>query len=197
MRPSTRDLMSYCSPRWISDYHFSNALRFRMSDIDDLRYPAGSKAILLWGGVGADGVPLLEPAFVVDAPPELPDSAGDYSITGRAGNGAELFSFGFTMPETAGGDGSSSFAFVLPVEPGWERNLSSIALTGPYGSVMLDGSSDLRTAILRDARTGQVRGILRDSAATRVTQADTDSTVLRGLEVLFSRGIPDEGAWRR
>ena len=197
VRPSTRDLMSYCSPRWISDYHFSNALRFRMSDIDDLRYPAGSKAILLWGGVGADGVPLLEPAFVVDAPPELPDSAGDYSITGRAGNGAELFSFSFTMPETAGGDGSSSFAFVLPVEPGWERNLKSIALTGPYGSVMLDGSSDLRTAILRDARTGQVRGILRDSAATRVTRADTDGTVLRGLEVLFSRGIPDEGAWRR
>ena len=27
---ATADVMSYCRPRWISDYHFSNALRFRL-----------------------------------------------------------------------------------------------------------------------------------------------------------------------
>ena len=28
--PNRHDLMSYCHPQWISDYHFSNALRFRL-----------------------------------------------------------------------------------------------------------------------------------------------------------------------
>ena len=30
VNPSTPDLMSYCHPRWISDYDFTNALRFRL-----------------------------------------------------------------------------------------------------------------------------------------------------------------------
>lgn len=195
--PSTPDLMSYCSPRWIGDYHFSNALRFRRSETPAPQRRAGARAILLWGGTGADGTPLLEPAFVVEAPPVLPDSAGDHSITGRTPGGAELFSLSFTMPETADGDGGSSFAYVLPVEPGWERRLASIALTGPGGSVVLDGAGDLRMAILRNPQTGRIRGILRDGDATRAMQADTAGNVPPGLEVLFSRGIPDEGAWRR
>jgi len=194
---STPDLMSYCNPRWISDYHFANALRFRTGDSEGRKHRSGSRAILLWGGVDADGLPLLEPAFALHAPPALPDSAGDYSITGRTGNGAELFSFTFTMPATADGDGSSSFAFVLAAETGWERNLASITLAGPHGSVRLDGNSDLRMAILRNPRTGQVRGILRDADATRVTRGDGRGNVPGGFEVLFSRGLPDEGARRR
>ena len=197
VKPSTRDLMSYCSPRWISDYHFANALRFRNSDTGSRRRLARSKAILLWGGTGADGAPLLEPVFVVDAPPHPPDSAGDHSITGRTGNGAELFFLSFAMPETAGGDGGSSFAFVLPVEPGWELGLASITLAGPGGAVVLDGGSDLPMAILRNPQTGRVRGILRDGEAARVTTSATDGRIPPGVEVMFSRGIPDRRAWRR
>lgn len=37
-------------------------------------------SLLLWGGVHEDGAPFLEPAFVVDAPPTLPDFAGDYRL---------------------------------------------------------------------------------------------------------------------
>ena len=65
-----RDLMTYCSPRWISDYSFTNALRYRLFDEGPpaAAIAASSKSLLLWGGVGADSVPYLEPAFVVDAP---------------------------------------------------------------------------------------------------------------------------------
>ena len=196
-----RDLMSYCNPRWISDYSFSNALRYRLFDEGSPAaavIAASSKSLLLWGGVAADSVPYLEPVFVVNAPPTLPDSAGEHRITGRTANGRQLFSFSFAMPEVADGDGSSSFAFVLPARPGWAGALASITLSGPGGSVTVDGESDLPMAILRNPRTGQVRGILRDlPPATQAARAALGRAAGPELEVLISRVIPDAAAWRR
>ena len=209
--PFRPDLMSYCKPAGISDYHFANALRFRLFD-ERQPQPASliaqhkgppqpasliaqeAKSLLLWGGTDAEGQPFLNPSFVVDAPSKLPRAPGDHRITGRSGSGDELFSVGFTMPEVADGDGSSSFAFVLPVEPGWAVRLASITLSGPGGSVTLDSATDTPLFILVDPSTRQVRGILRDlpqaGASALVDQADTES-----LDVLFSRGIPDAAAW--
>ena len=205
------DLMSYCGPAWISDYHFANALRFRLFDEGPPRgasllaqdegppRPASliaqeAKSLLLWGGMDAEGQPFLNPSFVVDAPSALPRAPGEHRITGRSGSGDELFSVDFTMPDVADGDGSSSFAFVLPVEPGWAVRLASITLSGPGGSVTLDSGTDIPLFILVDPSTRQVRGILRDlpqaGASALVRQAGTDS-----LDVLFSRGIPDAAAW--
>ena len=197
-RPSDRDLMSYCGSG-ISDYHFNNALRFRLFDDGTAAaaVSASSRSLLLWGGVGADSVPYLEPAFVVDAPAALPDSAGEFRITGRTGGGGQLFSLSFTMPATADGDGSSSFAFAVPVRAGWEGSLATITLSGPGGSVTLDGESDIPMAILRNPRTGQIRGILRDPPPATQEAADAVGARAPGLEVLFSRGIPGAEAWRR
>jgi len=199
VHPSTVDLMSYCGPQWISDYHFTNALRFRLHNEESAAatVSASTPSLLLWGGVGADSVPYLEPAFVIDAPTALPDSAGEHRITGRTADGGELFSLSFTMPVTADGDGSSSFAFALPVRAGWEGSFATITLSGPGGTVTLDGESDIPMAILRNPQTGQVRGILRDPPQATEVAADATGVSAPGLEVLFSRGIPSGGAWRR
>ena len=201
--PSSRDVMGGCGGgrTWISDYNFTTALRFRLSDAEHAGVPARPppvKSLLLWGGAAADSVLHLEPAFVVEAPAALPDSGGDYRITGRTDGRAELFSLTFTMPETADGDGGSSFAFVLPVRPGWEGSLASITLTGPNGSATLNGESHQPMAILRDRRTGQVRGILRDlPPPPRAAMDATGHVAGAALEVLISRGIPEAAAWRR
>ena len=202
--PDAPDLMGYCfESRWISDYHFTNALRFRLSDADSVGLPDRAqhqRSLLLWGGVDAAGNPFLEPAFVVDdAPPELPRSRGAYRITGSTEGGSELFSLSFDMPQVADGDGSSSFAFVLPVRSGWEGNLAVVTLSGPGGSVALDGESDHAMAILRNPVTGQVRAILRDLPRMDGAQADAVDALGagQGLETLFSRGIPDATDWRR
>ena len=102
------------------------------------------------------------------------------------------------MRELADGDGRSGFAFILPTRPEWASSLASITLAGPGGAVTLDGDSDSPMAILRNPRTGQVRGILRDPSLTiqAVGEATGQSTG-PGLDVLFSRGIPDAEAWRR
>ena len=199
VQPSRPDLMAYCGPRWMSDYHFTNALAFRQSDAEQPSQGPGTKSLLLWGGVAADGVPFLEPAFVVEAPPTPPQSGGEYRLTGRSRGGTELFSLSFGMPVVADGDGSSSFAFAIPVDSGWEHRLEVITLSGPGGSVMLDAVSNQPVVILRNPRGGQVRAILHDVPELAMEQADVGAALGAGsgLEVLFSRGIPDAAAWRR
>ena len=194
------DLMSYCGPKWISDYYFEQALRFRLADEGASRTATAGpdRSLLLWGGIGSDGKPYLEPAFVVDARPVLPGSGGDYRIAGRTRKGTELFDLTFAMPEVADGDGRANFAFVLPLQAAWDDDLASITLSGPGGSATLDESTDQPMAILRDPRTGQVRGFLSDPpAATQVASDAAAGAAESGLETLFSRGIPDARAWRR
>ena len=209
--PSTPDLMSYCRPNWVGDYHFSGALRYRLdteggAGTSLLATPA--RSLLLWGGVGAGGAPFLEPAFVVEAPASLPPSTGDYRIIGRTANGEELFSLPFAMPEVADGDGGSSFAFTLPIEPGWAEDLAGVTLSGPGGAVTLDEDTNRPVTILRNPATGQVRAILRGGQAAaapddtapgvRQTPAAEQFALPPGadIEALTSRGLPDPEDWR-
>ncbi|WP_420633810.1 leucine-rich repeat domain-containing protein [Candidatus Palauibacter sp.] len=200
--PSAPDLMSYCRPAWISEYHFSKALRTRLVyRAADATYAGTARSLLLWGGADGEGRPFLEPAFVVDAPRALPAAGGGaFALTGRSATGDVLFSLSFNMPEIADGEGRSSFAFMLPVEAGWGDELVSIAISGPGGTATLDGDTDQPMVILRDPRSKQVRGFLRDlppsALAGGAAVADAVSPE-PGLEALFSRGLPDSRAWRR
>ncbi len=198
---SRSDLMSYCDPAWISDYHLANALGFRLFDeVSDgtAAAPVPDRSLLLWGGVDAGGVPFLEPAFVTDAPPALPDSAGEYRLAGRTVEGREIFSLGFAMPEVADGDGSSSFVFALPVRAGWAGSLAAIALTGPGGTVTMDRDTDRPMVILRDPETGQVRGMLRGVRPEELPRAGAAGSLTPGTGpgLVSSRGIPDADACR-
>ncbi len=202
--PATRkDHMSYCNPDWTSDYHFTNALRHRLVDEADSASAlaaAPARSLLLWGGVDATGTPFLDPVFVADAPPALPDSAGDWTVIGRDAGGRELFSLSFAMQAALAEEAeASSFVFALPARTGWADALASVTLSGPAGTATLDGDGDAPMAILRDPVTGQVRGFLRDvgdPAAARRAAAGALAWPAGGLEVLFSRGIPAARAGR-
>ena len=200
--PDYTDLMGYCNQRyWISDYHFTNALRYHVHTAGSgglsSQVAVVAKSLLLWGGVDAGGTPFLEPTFLVDAPPAMPRSTGEYGLSGRTAGGDELFSLSFDMPEVADGDGRSSFAFTLPMQPEWAGQLARINLSGPGGSVTLGQDSSRPVTILRNPRTGQIRGILRGSAATPPNLDITVSALSLdpGLERLTSRGIPDPDDW--
>ena len=200
--PATRkDHMGYCNPNWTSDYHFTNALSHRLDDEGASASALASrttKSLLLWGGVDTTGTPFLNPAFVVDAPPTLPDSAGDYTVTGRDASGRALFSLSFAMSLAVAEEREvSSFVFALPVQPGWADALANVTLSGPDGTDPLDSGSDMPMAILRDPRTGQVRGILRGRSLQAEVAAEAVGVGAPSLEVLFSRGIPGAAAWDR
>ena len=196
--PSRKDLMSYCPPRWIGGYHVARALRYRLAEEEPPAPPPSPvPSLLLWGGADAGGVPFLEPAFAVDAPPALPVSGGEYRLVGRDGDGGELFALEFDMRTVTHGDGRSSFAFALPVRSGWDDVLASLTITGPGGSATLSAETDIPMALLRDPRTGRMRGFVRGQAASDLATGRVTRWSNRGLEAVFSRGIPEPGTWRR
>ena len=189
---SHKDLMTYCEPVWISDYSFTRGMIHRLGQRAAIAH--STRSLLLWGRQDENGNPILEPAFVIDAPPVVPATPGDYEVTGQDHDGEVLFTVSFDMTEASDG-GNPSFVFALPAQPEWADRLARITLSGPSGSVSLDGESDSAIAILRDPQTGTVRGILRD--LERAAAARIGSRAGRGLEVLFSRGVPDEQAWKK
>ena len=215
--PHAADIMSYCGPpRWISGYGFTKAMNYRLrtengasaTAVASARAPvpaeAPTRTLLLWGGVDARGEPFLEPAFVLDAPPAVPASAGEYELTGRAETGGELFSVSFDMQETVDGDGESAFVFSLPAQAEWAGLLASITLTGPAGSTTLDRATDRPMAILRDPESGQVLGILRgpssgDPARAVASAGLAGAAAAAGsdMEIVVSRGIPAEAGRER
>ena len=206
---STGDIMSYCDPHWISDYHFTNALRYRLEAASAASAgsagsaasvarpaPASVTSLFVWGGVEAGGRPFLEPAFVVDVPPVVSAEGGDYRLEGADAEGRRLFSLSFDMQAMADGDGSSGFAFALPAAPGWAGALARITLTGPGGSASLDGASDRPPVIPRDlAGSTREQGPTAAMAVTAAVAAMLPGS--DGLDVLFSRGLPAPDAWRR
>ena len=200
--PTTWDLMGCVGPlQWIGEYNFTKATRFRVSDEDAADGAVAAdptRTLLLWGGIDEAGAPFLDPAFIVESAPKLPETGGDYEIKGRAADGGEMFTLRFDMPNVADGEGGSSFVFALPADPAWGGNLAEITLSGPGGTFRLDDETDLPMAILRAPGTGRVRGILRDVAASDLGQMAADGVALAaGLDVRFSRGIPDLADWDR
>ena len=136
--PQTADLMGYCVlPNWISDFFFNKALDRRLAEDGATAAAIAAAAdpvrtLLLWGGRDEDGVPYLDPAFVVDAVPSIPTTSGEYTIEGATADGTPIFSFYFDMPTIADGEGEeTSFVFALPVQSHWANDLASITLSRP------------------------------------------------------------------
>ncbi len=188
--PYATDLMSYCRGGWISDYHVTNSLHHRL-EAETATGTVKTWSVLVWGGTDADGNLFLEPAFMVNAIPTLPTAGGEFQLRGRTETGGDAFSFSFDMlyiPDVE--DERSSFVFAVPVT--WTGPLTSISLAGGDESVALDQASNSPMTILRDAVTGQIRAMLRGPET-----AAMDAAADPRLEVLFSRGIPEEAAQRR
>ena len=201
MAPETPDLMSYCNPRWISDYNFIKALNHRAKTAGKL-LASGSAlpltTLLLWGGVDAQGEPVLEPVFVGHAPPFLPETTGPYRLEGFGDSGVSLFVLDFGMAEIADGNGGGAFAFALPVQPAWATDLQRVTLSGPEGRRTLERTGQHTAVLLLDSTSGRVRGILRDwPDALQPSTANRRVLPEPGLEAVISRGIPGADSWRR
>ncbi|WP_419949772.1 Ig-like domain-containing protein [Candidatus Palauibacter sp.] len=194
--PVLADLMAYCRPRWISDYHFTKAAEYRLRvAAADARVTGGAtRNLLLWGGVEG-GRLVLDPSFVVESVPQLPEAGGPYRLEGRDASGGAVFSLDFDMAAVSDGDpGDGGFVFALPVAAGWEE-LASITLSGPEGVVSLDRDSGRAMGLLLDDATGAARGFLRDLPVA-ADGASADG-LEPGLRIQVSRGVPGREAWPR
>ena len=181
------DIMSYCVPTWISDYHFSRATSHRLNGdggvILDGEGGGGDRGdmLVVWGSV-RDGRVRLDPAFVVEAPPALPETDGPYRIEGLDADGVTGFSLSFSPTPLEFGGGS--FVYMVPWEAGWADSLDRISLAGPEGEHTLTRFAAPPTAVVTDPSTERIRAIIRD----------WDGGPLPGegaANVTISRGIPD------
>ena len=199
--PDTPDVMSFClDDFWISDYHFRRAMIYRIRGQPAPRViarTAASRVLLLWGGVSERDGLVIEPSFVVDAPPFLPVQEGPYGLAGYDGNGNTLFTLSFAMGEIVDGEGGGNFAFTIPVRSDWPARLTRITLSGPEGDAELTRDGEYATGLLLDRLTGEVRGFQRidgpepGAAARSARRVVPDS----GLDVIVSPGIPAPSDW--
>ena len=157
------------------------------------------KDIRIGGGV-AGGRLDIQPAFVLDAPPTLPERAGPYRLVGSDAQDGELFALRFDMQEVADPEteGDAGFTFAIPVQAGWAEAMATITLTGPEGSATLarDDPASAAAALVLDEATGRIQAILHASPEQTVA-ADQRMFTSPGTVTLFSRGIPGPEAWRR
>ena len=204
--PFVSDHMSYCGPPdWTSDYNFRKAMNNRLSRADGRRtvseFSPSGKSLLIWGGIDEDGELYLEPSFVVDAPPSLPNGSGPYQIAGEDANGNTLFEMSFSMDEIVCGEVESEgggFVFALPVRADWSGRLEQIKLSGPGGYMAMTRDGSPSAALLLDEGTGEFRGLLRDWPGPGSSPRTARRTLPEpGLEVIVSPGIPDASDWER
>ena len=195
--PDSPDIMSYCRTKtWISDYHFRKAIEYRLTEevIDQSTAGASTRSLLLWGGINENGVPVLEPAFAVDAEPSVPGEPGPYRVTGLDADERVLFSIDFTMDSMVDTEGGA-FSFVLPVQPSWKDSLYRIELSGPEGVATVGGDGENAVAMLKDRFNGQVRGFLRDLPVDAGELSARRALPESGLDVVISRGVPAPEEW--
>ena len=184
------DIMSYCAPTWISDYHFSRATSHRLNGdggvILDGSGPKGDggdrdKMLVVWGSV-RDGRLGLDPAFVIDAPPALPETDGPYRVEGLDANGLTGFSLSFSPTPLEFGGGS--FVYMVPWEAGLADGLDRMVLTGPEGEYTLTRSGSPPMAVVTDPSTGRIRAIIRDwDGGPLPGEGTANVTITRGIPV--------------
>ncbi len=179
-----KDLMGYCGPDWISDYHFIRALSHRRATesadkVSARHRTAPETTLLLWGAVGG-GELLLEPAFLLEGPRKLPEVGGSYRLEGLGSDGSTRFAFSFA-PDPVG-HGGGQFLFAVPYDPARDGALERIVLSGPEGRFVLTPGSTRAMAIISNRTTGQVRAIVRAwSGGFNVVDGDTYIMVSDGL----------------
>ena len=183
-----KDVMTYCEPVWISDYHFERATRHRLNgdggvllDADAVAALGPAGEMLVVRGLVENGELVLEPAFVVNGPPALPESEGPYRVDGIGVDGQTEFSLSFSPTPMAHGGGG--FVFLVPYEPEWVATLDRMVLTGPEGTDTMTRNSFPPMAVVTDPASGQIRAIYRDWDGGPLPGEGVSS-------VTISRGIP-------
>lgn len=179
-----KDLMGYYGPDWISDYHFTRAFRHRRATesfgkVSKRDRTAPETTLLLWGAAGGEGL-LLEPAFLLEGAPKLPEFGGPYRLEGFGSDGSTRFAFSFAPDPVEYGGGQ--FPYAVPYDPARDGALERVVLSGPEGEFVLTSGSKRAMAIVGNRTTGQVRAIVRDwSGGLNLVDGDTYIVVSDGL----------------
>jgi hypothetical protein len=211
--PGTYDLMSYCSPVWISDYPYERVMEYRDTSRFDAAFEdaatgralAPERDVLVIQGGVYGGALRLRPALATTAPIRLPRVGGRYVLEGLDGGGSVLFSL--SLEPRPLDHGGSAFLVSIPTEMAQPARLQTLRLTGPEGTVQRirspgpaaappeiavdpDPRAEARwdaaaydLVVVRDRDTGQIVAMARDGRLVLPTEE------LSRLDVVLSDGV--------
>ena len=154
-----RDFMSYCGPRWTSDYTWRALVEWRRSDSlapeasAFAAHAAPGPGLLVWGRITSSGVE-LHPAFALDeVTPSLPDRVGPHRVRGWARDGRELFQLWFQgdRPAHVADPQERHFTFLVPLNHGELDELARIEVDSPAGRAERTGAGAAADPPLPDA----------------------------------------------
>jgi hypothetical protein len=205
---STFDLMSYCSPRWLSDYTYVGVMNFRNSA--PLASQSETDALIVWGRV-ENGRMILEPAFAARTSAPSP-TLGSYQAEGFDENGTRLFVASFEPAAVAdAGADAKQFAIPIPLDAAQAAQLKTIRvigdgktaqrsaapqelITAETSAITLDESASMKSAIsvswrrevypmavIRDADTGEILAFARNGNATIAAHRRVDVMLTDGV----------------
>lgn len=200
-----KDLMSYCSPQWISDYIYTSILNFRQ-DRDGTSTERYSKngqdteesVLLLWGST-ANGKVTLEPAFEIDSPPKLPSGSGPYTLKGFDELGTRLFSFSFSGTKVAdGAPAERSFVFAIPQSRVGGDQLARLEVSGNGSSATLrSGIAHGKTRPLSEsAGDFSIQSVRRGTARLQWSDPDYRAVMVRDADTGEILSIARDGDTR-
>jgi hypothetical protein len=160
------DIMSYCPPRWVSDYTFGAILDARRNEpvVLGLADPGALQdSLVVSGSLNGDGSATLDPAFEIQQEPDAPK--GDCTLVCRDAADQILLEFPFTpavVEDLPQAKERRTFALVLPMTPEMKTRLASLA-------VVAGGK------VLAERRPSQGRALLAaPGAATAATPLPRD-----------------------
>ena len=131
---STFDVMSYCIPRWTSDYTYRAVLEYRSSSASGSATPQPNPrssvqpVLIVWGRI-RNGIPVVEPAFLVHARPQLPTKEGAFRVQGTDTTGMPIFDFSFDAVAVMDSPVDEGyFAFAVPISEVRAKSIAEIRL---------------------------------------------------------------------
>ena len=125
-----RDVMSYCSPEWVSDYTYEAILNYRGNNPAASVSASIQPTLMVWGRMDGSRL-VLEPSFMTETRPVLPTRNGRYRVEGLDASGAVVFSLSFDPERVSMEDADvRQFGFAVPMSPATAARIVSIRLAG-------------------------------------------------------------------
>ncbi len=178
------DIMSYCTPAWISDYTYEALIAARIAANPLSVIATGDTqgadcdCLVAWGSITGDSV-IVNPAFVTRTRVQLPPNRGSYVIEGVRDDGGIPFSYAFEPAEIDHAPGVRHFAFAIPVSQVDRESLASLRVRGARSA----------TTLTRAAGARVPREQLRLSASTTALRTTGDRAEVAWPTAAFSGAL--------
>ena len=159
------DFMSYCLPRWVSEYTFRGLLDWRIredSALAAMATVAPQRSLVIWGSISNDSI-RLEPSFIANVRPTAPPERGAFTLDGADSRGVKLFSRSFD-PAIVDHSSRRTFLFAVPLSAAEETSLAHLTVVGrgltarralAPAALRLRGGGDLSTVSYKAAGAGR------------------------------------------